>query len=356
MRKLRGFKTALFVLLIGITVFAGVSCAPEKTEKTVKITQISNPETMLTKFRNREIDGFLLWEPYPQEAVIGKYGKMLKTSAEIWPNHPDCIVAVSNERVDETVLQAFMWAHIKSTRFINDPANREQVIKYTMEFAQKNRPVIEASLNNIKFEEYPDETEFKNYYNELTKSPILTRKVKDLGYETDGDFFADFLDRKTYDFVRTRLEQDPEWRPAPVTSDGVVRFARIVPGIFNVASYIAEKEGIYEEVGLIPGKNLEIQEYFHGIAIMQKFKTNELDIAYVGVAPATLKRINDDIDIRVVAGVEGQDSGLVVRDDLDINDVSDLAGKTLAIPAVGNVQYVLLEKAVREAGLKPVIQ
>ncbi len=322
----------------------------------VYVTQISNPETLLTKFKNGEIDGFLLWEPYPQEAVLDKYGRMLKTSSEIWPNHPDCVVAVSNERSDEKLLQAFMWAHIKSTRFINAPENKDKVLEYAVEFAQKNTRIIKASLTNIKYEEFPDEAEFRNYYTELTKSPILTRNVTDLGYDSDEEFFSDFLDSRIYEFVRDKLQEDPKWKPDPIPGDREVRFARIVPGIFNLASYIAEKEDIYEEVGLIPGKNLEIQEYFHGIAIMQKFKTNELDIAYVGVAPANLKRINDDIDIRVIGGVEGQDSGLVVRNDREINNVSDLAGKTIAVPAIGNVQYVLLEKALRDGGLKPVVQ
>ena len=322
----------------------------------VYITQVSNPETLLTKFKNGEIDGFLLWEPYPQEAVLGKYGGMLKTSAEIWPNHPDCVVAVSNGSTDEKLLQAFMWAHLKSTRFIIDPGNRDQVLEYAVDFAQKNPEIIKASLTNIKFEEFPDEAEFRNYYTELTKSPILTRNITDLGYDSDEEFFTHFLDRKIYEYVRDKLQEDPEWKPDPIPVDKEIRFARIVPGIFNLASYIAEKEGIYEEVGLIPGKNLDIQEYFHGIAIMQKFKTNELDIAYVRVAPATLKRINDDIDIRVIGGVEGQDSGLVVRNDRNINKVSDLAGKTIAVPAIGNVQYVLLEKALREGGLKAVVQ
>ncbi len=344
------------VLVLALVTLFISSCSQDRSSNAVYITQISNPETLLTKFKNREIDGFLLWEPYPQEAVLGKYGTMLKTSSEIWPNHPDCVVAVSNKRTDEKLLRAVMWAHIKSTRFITDPVNKDKVLEYAADFAQKNPEIIKASLTNIKFEEFPDEAEFRNYYTELTKSPILTRNITDLGYDSDEEFFADFLDRKIYEYVRDKLQEDPEWRPDPVPGDRKVRFARIVPGIFNLASYIAEKEGIYEEAGLIPGKNLEIQEYFHGIAIMQKFKTNELDIAYVGVAPATLKRINDDIDIRVIGGVEGQDSGLVVRNDTDINKVSDLAGKTIAVPAIGNVQYVLLEKALREGGLEPVVQ
>jgi len=349
-------KTALLFTAIFIIIFT-LSCSGKKPDsKTVYITQVANPETMLTKLNNSEIDGFLMWEPYPQEAVLKKYGFMLKKSSELWPNHPDCVIAASNQRVDRSVIQAFVWTHVKSTRFINDPKNSQQVIKYAMEFTGKDRRIVEASLSNIRWEEFPDEKEFKKYYQQLTKSPVLSKTVTDLGYTSDSDFFKDFLDRKEYEYVREKLEKDPEWHPEPVRTKKTIRFARIVPGLFHLASYISEKEGFYEEVGLVPGKNLVIQDYPNGIAIMQKFKTNEIDVAYVGVAPVTLKRINDGVDVRVIAGVEGQDSGLVVRNGLDIDSVADLKGKTLAVPAVGNVQYVILEKAIREAGLKPVVR
>lgn len=359
MVELRIFKTGAAVYFLVISAFLSLlltSCSPDRPAKVVYVSQVANPETLLTQFKKHEIDGFLLWEPYPQEAALEGYGRLLKKSADIWPNHPDCIIAVSGRHIDQATLEAFIWVHIKSTRFINDPKNREKVIKYAVDFTKKDRSVVEKALTNIKFEEYPDRTEFMNYYQELADSPLLTKNLKELGYRTQQDFFNDFIDLKTYDFVRNQLDRDPDWRPAPVSKDRKIRFGRIVPGIFHLASYVAEKEGYYEKVGLVPGQNLDIQDYFHGIAIMQKFKTDELDIAYVGVAPATLKRINDGTDIRVVGGVEGEDSGLVVRKDEDIQSIADLTGKTLAVPAVGNVQYVILEKALRQAGLTPIVR
>ncbi|MCL4440675.1 MAG: hypothetical protein M1609_08825 [Firmicutes bacterium] len=46
----------------------------------------------------------------------------------------------------------------------------------------------------------------------------------------------------------------------------------------------------------------------------------------------------------------------MVRNDRGIKSVAGLEGKTVAVPAIGNVQYVILEKAIREAGLKPVVR
>jgi len=89
---------------------------------------------------------------------------------------------------------------------------------------------------------------------------------------------------------------------------------------------------------------------------MEAFKAKDVDIAYLGGAPATLKRINDNIAIEIVAGANNEGSGLVVRTDLNINSMEDLEGKTIAVPGVGTVQYTLLDKALREKGLRPVIK
>lgn len=350
------FKRSLTLILVITTIFLSSCNSGHQQSQVVYIKQISNPETLLNTFKHNEIDAFLLWEPYPQEAEIEAYGKILQKSSEIWPNHPDCIVAISGNMSDKSLIEAFMWAHIKSTRFITDPANKEKVLRYAMEFINKNRAVTEAALANTRFDEFPDPAEFKNFYHELTKTPVLTKKVTDMGYKSNEDFFNSFIDLETYNYISAKLNQDPDWQPSKVPGTKTLKFGRIIPGLFHLGSYIAEKEGIYEKVGLIPGQNLEIQNFLHGIAIMQKFKTNELDIAYVGVSPATLKRINDNIDVRIIGGIEGEDSGLVVRNDENINSVSDLAGKTVAVPAIGNVQYLLLEKALRAAGLKTVVK
>ncbi len=116
--------------------------------------------------------------------------------------------------------------------------------------------------------------------------------------------------------------------------------------------FVAQKEGYYEKVGLLPGKNLKLSHFTNGVAVMEAFMIGEIDAAYLGGAPATLKRWNDDIKIRVIAGSNDEGSALVVRKDSPIQSLKDLQGKTIAIPAVGTVQCFLLKKIADQVGYR----
>jgi NitT/TauT family transport system substrate-binding protein len=109
---------------------------------------------------------------------------------------------------------------------------------------------------------------------------------------------------------------------------------------------VAIKEGYLNKVF----EKVETKQFPNGVAIMEAFRLGELDAAYLGGAPATLKRINDDIEIRIVSGVNNEGSAIVVRG--DINSPKDLAGKTVAIPGFGTVQDFLMRKVLSEGGLK----
>jgi NitT/TauT family transport system substrate-binding protein len=84
---------------------------------------------------------------------------------------------------------------------------------------------------------------------------------------------------------------------------------------------------------------------------MEAFKNGDIDLSYLGSAPATLKRINDKTPIRVLAGANNVGSAIVVRSDLGIDSLEELAGKTIAIPGFGTVQDTLLRMVAEQVGL-----
>ncbi len=59
--------------------------------KQVKIIVIKPPE-MIGALRTNQIDAFISWEPYPAQAVCMGIGKMLVSSAQIWKDHPCCVL------------------------------------------------------------------------------------------------------------------------------------------------------------------------------------------------------------------------------------------------------------------------
>ncbi len=362
-----GIKKVLLVsVLVVIAAMLLSGCSGKKEEKSgqqnvknddnlVYLVQ-TPPPNMLEQLKAKEIDGFIAWEPFGTTAINAGDGKYLFKSPDIWEDHPCCVLAVSQSFKDSKTIEAVTWAHIKAVRFINDPNNKEKVLNYAAEFTGKNPEIVSEALKNITYVEYPAKDEFKEYYNSLEEGKLLKKSVTDIGFADGEKFFDGFLQDSVYKSIADKLDKDPNWKPSSVPGNIKFRIGYLNADLHQLPIYVAEKEGYYRNVGLVAGLTLETKTYQNGVAVMEAFKVKDIDMAYLGGAPATLKRINDDIPIEVVAGANNEGSGLVVRSDLGINTVEDLKGKTIAVPGVGTVQYTLLEKALREKGLRPVIK
>ncbi len=325
-----------FRVLAVITLALLAGCA--QSGQNVKVVKMS-PRDMVEQLKLGEIDAFVAWEPFVSEAVVKGYGKVIATSHDIWPNHPCCVVA-ARKGVNESVLVAVVWAHVRATRLVNEGS--EKIIDYAVEFTGKSREVVVEAMKRIKFVEFPDEEQFRRYYERLKASGYLTRSLADLGYESEEDFFDDFLYRKAYDYVKAKLDADPNWKPEPVNT--TLRIAYLTADLHQLAFYVALKEGYFDEVGI----KVKPKEYANGVEEMNGFKLNEVDVGYLGSAPATLKRINDDVKIRIIAGVNNEGSAIVAR---DASNLSELAGKKVAVPGFGTVQDFLLRMALEKYGI-----
>ncbi|MFQ6001147.1 MAG: ABC transporter substrate-binding protein [Anaerolineae bacterium] len=344
-------RTILGLLLTSVVLMAGCAAPPPISESTIFVVTMG-PADMLAQLKSGDIDGFIAWEPFNAEAVLSGDGKYLIQSSEAWPDHPCCVLAYASQYEDEIVLRAIAWAHIQATRFLNDPANQEQVIRYAMDFTGKDREVVVEALQHIEFIEYPNRQAFKTYFQKLNQFDILTNLPQDLGFASEEEFFDDFLFRRYFDDVRAALDADPRWKPDLVPSDTVVRIGYLLADLHEIAIYVAQQEGYFQEVGLIPGENLIVMPpYANGVAVMEAFKNGDIDLSYLGSAPATLKRINDKTPIRVLAGANNVGSAIVVRSDSGIDSLEGLAGKTIATPGFGTVQDTLLRMVAEQVGL-----
>lgn len=117
--------------------------------------------------------------------------------------------------------------------------------------------------------------------------------------------------------------------------------------LHHLALFVALEKGWFEEEGL----KISTRVYQNGMAEMDGFKAGEIDIGYLGIAPALIKKINANINITVVAAVNVNGSAIIVSKDSRINDLEDLAGKNIAIPGYGTVQHFLLLLALERADL-----
>ncbi len=335
--------TYILIALVGLTIFSAGFAAYEKSyaKKSIYVVSMTADE-MSTALSNRTIAGFISWEPYPAKAVYNGNGKYLVNSKDIWENHPSCVLAISEDVRNEDMIRALVWVHVKGTRFINDPANREKVLKYGEEFSDLDRESVSAAINNTLYIEFPDLEQTKKGIEILTKAGAFKNSITSMGYNSVDEFLSSLFLDKYYNEVKKKLEDDPEWVPPAVNKS--LRFGYIEGNIHYLTMYVAQKEGYFEKVGLIPDNNIQFIGYRSGRAITDAFKYHEVDAATLGSAVLLRYRINDNGKVHIITGVNSGGSSLVVRADSDIKSIDDLNGKTIATPGFGTCQDVLMRK------------
>ena len=128
-----------------------------------------------------------------------------------------------------------------------------------------------------------------------------------------------------------------------------VRMAYLQNDIHHLAFWIALENGFFNE----QGTHVDVAGVFRaGPEIMTAFAAGALDMAYVGEAPATTAVANKTARVVVVSQVNTEGSALVIPPDHpEIQQISDLAGKTVAVPGHSTVQDFLFKKAMKRQGL-----
>ncbi len=127
-----------------------------------------------------------------------------------------------------------------------------------------------------------------------------------------------------------------------------VRMAYLQNDIHHLACWTALEKGMYTQRGVL----VEIAGVFRaGPEIMTAFAAGELDMAYVGEAPATIAVANRTAKVIAVAQVNTEGSAIVVSKDKSILGLSDLVAKTVAVPGHGTVQDFLLRRALRHGNI-----
>ncbi len=345
-------KYIYIVIIVFILFYAGINFYEKShSQKSIYVVSMTADE-MSTGLKNGTIAGFISWEPYPAVAVIDRYGRYLVHSEEIWPDHMGCVMAVSEYLQDENMIKALVWVHIKSTRFLNDPANHEKVVRYGSEFTGVDRDAVSLALRNTIYIEFPDIPEIKKGYEILDKAGAFKKSPASMGYRNLDDFMSDVIIDKYYNEIKKRLDEDPDWVPPPV--NGSIRFGFIDGNLHYLGVYVGEKEGYFERIGLVPDKNLQFVRFRNGMAITNAFNHREVDVATFGAAPLLRYRINDNGKIYIINGINYGGTSLVVRADSDIKSIDDLSGSTIATPGFGSIQDVIMRKMFEGFEIKTV--
>jgi len=127
-----------------------------------------------------------------------------------------------------------------------------------------------------------------------------------------------------------------------------IRLGYLQNDLHHLPVFIALEKGFFKQEGL----DVEVSGIFRaGPEEMSAFSAHELDIGYVGQAPATAAILNGVVDVKFISQVNLEGSAIVVRKNEQYKGLSDMSGKTVAIPGHATMQDFLLRKAVKKAGL-----
>lgn len=259
-------------------------------------TVIVKPPEMIAVLEKGEIDGFIAWEPYPARAYVEGGHTVLVTSREIWAHHPCCVVAVRNEYLQENkdVVLAVLAAHVKATTFIRE--NPEEAVRIGEEFTGMSKDVVEKAMETIEFVYEPNYDGIKEYLQSLLEMEYVSSQ--DVG-EVDT-FLGEFINT---DLIKEAVK----FSCAPLNK--TVRIGYLRADLHQLALFVALDQGYFEEFGL----TVELFVFSAGPEEMDAFGAEDIDMGYLGIAPATTKRLNLAIPIVILAGANNEGSAIVVR-------------------------------------------
>ena len=258
-------------------------------------TVIVKPPEMIAVLEKGEIDGFIAWEPYPARAHVDGY-TVLVTSKEIWAHHPCCVVAGSERFLQENrdIVLAVLAAHVKATTFIQE--NPEEAVRIGEEFTGMSKDTVKKAMETIEFVYEPNYEGIKEYLQSLLEMEYVSSD--DVGEV--HTFLGEFINT---DLIKEAVK----FSCAPLNKS--VRIGYLRADLHQLALFVALDQGYFEEVGL----TVELFVFSAGPEEMDAFGAGDIDMGYLGIAPATTKRLNLDIPIVILAGANNEGSAIVVR-------------------------------------------
>ncbi|MFW9788394.1 MAG: ABC transporter substrate-binding protein [Candidatus Thorarchaeota archaeon] len=138
------------------------------------------------------------------------------------------------------------------------------------------------------------------------------------------------------------------WNPAPVPD---VRIGYLSKDLHQLALRVALENGYFEREGI----TVELLQYGNGGYEMDGFQSGQIDMGYLGAAPAITKRLNAEIMVTILAAANMEGSAIMVdKTEYElghVTSVADLAGKGVFHPGLPTVQNFLLRLALNQSGL-----
>ncbi len=198
-------------------------------DKDVQIRPVPPPDSIAQLIAG-DIDAYLMPDPFNQRAVYEGAGYIHLLTKELWPGHPCCAFAASDEWINTNpkTFRALNKSIIEAAGYAHDAANRKEIAVAISDRAFLNQPpeVVEAVLtgkfedgngntldipDRIDFDPYPWQS-FANWISsqlvrwDLQGDGLAAKVIPEKGYDTVGqEVFLTDLARE----LATELGQNP---------------------------------------------------------------------------------------------------------------------------------------------------
>jgi NitT/TauT family transport system substrate-binding protein len=131
-------------------------------------------------------------------------------------------------------------------------------------------------------------------------------------------------------------------------SKDTVRIGYLANDQHSSALAIAQSKGLFEQEGI----KVELQQFNVGADIVIAMAAGQIDMGYVGTAPANMA-IDKGMPLKIVAAANEEGSGIVINKNSNITNLTDFENHTLAIPSEGSIQDILLHYLLQENNINP---
>jgi NitT/TauT family transport system substrate-binding protein len=338
------------IVVVAIVVVAGVAIVfwPQTPPKANVIywTTIA-PAQQKANLQSGNVQGAVSWEPYVSDSLVDGTATVVAWSADIWPNHPCCVVAVRystafpNNTLDQNLVARVIRAHIDATNWIVKTINEGSGANYTAllnmgaAFSSRNTTVVASAISHTEYA-YGLTSTVQNFFANFTEMFKDLGQITNYGgYATASDFVNATVDTS---YLQAAMSVTPS-----ATNLGTVRLGYLNGDLHQFARVVAMNTTLWGGKTLFDVYGVHVTSpapYANGPAVMDGFAAGNIDMGYLGAPPAILKQINAGTGIKIIALANSEGSAIIATG--GVTSLSGLVGKTVATPGPGSIQHLLL--------------
>lgn len=317
-----------------------------------------SPQQQQSEISKHLIDGGVAWEPFPTMSNESGGTHTVLWSGEVWPEHPCCVFGVrtafaqAEPELSARALRATLDANLWIAQSLSEPDGQNYSTLCQMAAASSGAtvPAIAESFRHITYatnitqQVKTDLASFADMFIDLNQ--ISTSTLKARGFNDTAELIDSMVDQKLF---ADALKVEPS-----DIAIGTVNFGYIQADIHDLAFMVAHSSDIFGAKSLFDRYGVKVVipnpvGFSNGGAVMDAFATELLDMAYLGCAPAILKRVNSNVQVSFASLANKEGSAIYAIN--NINSFGDLRGKCIATPGPSSIQHLLLQYEANREGI-----